>query len=170
MDSEYAKAGIYDPKILITTSRNPSSKLTQFAKELKLIFPGSVRINRGNHVLSELTETCKQHEATDLILVHETRGKPDGLIISHMPYGPTAYFSLSNVVPRHDIEDIGTMSLQNPHLIFHNFNTKLGERVTTILKYLFPPTKESSTRVLTFANDDDYISFRYDVIIFIIIK
>lgn len=161
MDSEYAKAGIYDPKILITTSRNPSSKLTQFAKELKLIFPGSIRINRGNHVLSELTETCKQHEATDLILVHETRGKPDGLIISHMPYGPTAYFSLSNVVPRHDIEDISTMSLQLPHLIFHNFNTKLGERVTTILKYLFPPAKENSTRVITFANDDDFISFRY---------
>lgn len=161
MDSEYAKAGIHDPKILITTSRNPSSKLTQFAKELKLVFPGSVRINRGNHVLQELTETCKQHQATDLILVHETRGQPDGLIVSHMPFGPTAYFSLSNVVPRHDVEDVGTMSLQNPHLIFNNFSTKLGERVTTILKYLFPPSKEENTRVITFSNEDDFISFRH---------
>jgi U3 small nucleolar ribonucleoprotein protein IMP4 len=161
MDSEYSTAGYADPHILITTSRDPSSRLASFAKELKLIFPNSVRINRGNHLLSELTETCKAHQATDLILVHETRGQPDGLIVSHMPYGPTAYFALSNVVPRHDIDEIGTMSLATPHLIFENFSTMLGERVITILKHLFPPTKDESQRVLTFANVDDYISFRH---------
>jgi U3 small nucleolar ribonucleoprotein protein IMP4 len=32
IDDEYANAGIEDPKILITTSRDPSSRLTQFAK------------------------------------------------------------------------------------------------------------------------------------------
>ena len=32
LDDEYAQAGIDDPKILITTSRSPSSKLSQFAK------------------------------------------------------------------------------------------------------------------------------------------
>jgi len=162
MDSEYSTAGYSDPHILITTSRDPSSRLASFAKELKLIFPNSVRINRGNHLLSELTETCKAHQATDLILVHETRGQPDGLIISHMPYGPTAYFALSNVVPRHDIDEIGTMSLATPHLIFENFSTMLGERVVTILKHLFPaPTKEDGQRVLTFANIEDFISFRH---------
>jgi U3 small nucleolar ribonucleoprotein protein IMP4 len=31
------------------------------------------------------------------------RGQPDGLIISHLPYGPTAYFALLNVLTRHDI-------------------------------------------------------------------
>lgn len=161
MDSEYSTAGYADPHILITTSREPSSRLASFAKELKLIFPNSVRINRGNHLLSELTETCKTHQATDLILVHETRGQPDGLIISHMPYGPTAYFALSNVVPRHDIDKIGTMSLATPHLIFENFSTLLGERVVTILKNLFPPTKDESQRVMTLANVDDFISFRH---------
>ncbi len=30
-----------------------------------------------------------------------------------------------------------------------------------ILKYLFPVPKEESRRVLTFANHDDYISFRH---------
>lgn len=161
LDSEYSTAGYADPHILITTSREPSSRLAAFAKELKLIFPNSVRINRGNHLLSELTETCKNHQATDLILVHETRGQPDGLIVSHMPYGPTAYFALSNVVPRHDIDEIGTMSLATPHLIFDNFSTKLGHRVITILKHLFPPTKDESQRVLTFSNVDDFISFRH---------
>lgn len=32
MDDEYAYAGAKDPKILITTSRDPSSRLQQFAK------------------------------------------------------------------------------------------------------------------------------------------
>ncbi len=30
-----------------------------------------------------------------------------------------------------------------------------------ILKYLFPVPKEDSKRVVTFANQEDYISFRY---------
>ena len=31
-DDEYAWAGVQDPKIMITTSHNPSSRLKQFAK------------------------------------------------------------------------------------------------------------------------------------------
>ncbi|KAG1240808.1 hypothetical protein G6F68_017301 [Rhizopus microsporus] len=40
-DDEYARAGVYDPKILITTSRDPSSRLQQFSKEMRLVFPNS---------------------------------------------------------------------------------------------------------------------------------
>ncbi|EFN56422.1 hypothetical protein CHLNCDRAFT_51897 [Chlorella variabilis] len=47
IDDEYAHAGERDPKILITTSRDPSSRLVQFAKEVKLLFPNSQRVNRG---------------------------------------------------------------------------------------------------------------------------
>ena len=32
IDDEYAWAGVNDPKIMITTSHNPSSRLKQFAK------------------------------------------------------------------------------------------------------------------------------------------
>jgi U3 small nucleolar ribonucleoprotein protein IMP4 len=55
------------------------------------------------------------------------------------------------------------MSEAYPHLIFNNFKTSLGERVMSILKYLFPVPKEDSKRVLTFANESDYISFRHHV-------
>ena len=50
-----------------------------------------------------------------------------------------------------------------PHLIFNEFSTKLGERVATILKNIFPPMSEKtdSKRVMTFANDNDFISFRH---------
>ena len=36
------------------------------------------------------------------------------------------------------------MSEAYPHLVFHNFKTKLGERTMSILKYLFPVPKEDS--------------------------
>lgn len=38
--------------MLVTTSRDPSSRLTAFAKELKLIFPNAQRINRGGQARS----------------------------------------------------------------------------------------------------------------------
>ncbi|XP_015521650.1 U3 small nucleolar ribonucleoprotein protein IMP4 [Neodiprion pinetum] len=160
-DDEYRWAGVEDPKIVITTSRDPSSRLKMFVKELRLIFPNSQRMNRGNYEMKQLIHACRANDVTDFIMVHEHRGIPDTLVICHLPYGPTAYFTMSDVVMRHDIPDIGTMSEQYPHLIFHNFKTKLGQRTVSILKHLFPVPKEDSKRIITFANHDDYISFRH---------
>lgn len=161
-DDEYRYAGCEDPKIMITTSRDPSARLKMFVKELRLLLPNAQRMNRGNYELKQLVHACRANDVTDFIIVHEHRGIPDNLVICHLPYGPTAYFNLSNVVMRHDIpEAVGTMSEQKPHLIFHNFKTKLGERVVSILKHLFPVPKEDSKRVMTFANHDDYICFRH---------
>jgi U3 small nucleolar ribonucleoprotein protein IMP4 len=160
-DDEYRWAGVEDPKIMITTSRDPSARLKMFVKELRLIFPNSQRMNRGNYEMKQLLHACRANNVTDFIIVHEHRGVPDALVVCHLPYGPTAYFTLSDVIMRHDIPDIGTMSEQYPHLVFHNFKSKLGNRVSNILKYLFPVPKEDSKRVITFANHDDYISFRH---------
>jgi U3 small nucleolar ribonucleoprotein protein IMP4 len=87
----------------------------------------------------------------------------DGMVVSHLPFGPTAYFGLVNTVLRHDIKDkavLGKMKEVAPHLILDNFTTSLGERTANILKHLFPMPKEASKRVITFANQKDYISFR----------
>ncbi|XP_045524688.1 U3 small nucleolar ribonucleoprotein protein IMP4 [Pieris brassicae] len=159
-DDEYRYAGVEDPKIMITTSREPSARLKMFVKELRLIFPNSQRMNRGGYEMSQLIHACRANDVTDFIVVHEHRGVPDSLVICHLPYGPTASFTLSGVVMRHDIPDIGPMSEQYPHLIFHNFKTDLGIRTMSILKYLFPVPKPDSKRVITFANNDDYICFR----------
>ncbi|XP_008236839.1 PREDICTED: U3 small nucleolar ribonucleoprotein protein IMP4-like [Prunus mume] len=164
IDDEYAKAAERDPKILITTSRNPSAPLVQFAKELKLVFPNAQQMNRGGQVISEIIETCRAHDFTDVVLVHENRGIPDGLFITHLPFGPTAFFELRNVVTRHDIKDkkaMGTMPQVYPHVILDNFTTKLGERTANILKHLFPVPKPETKRIITFANQSDYISFRH---------
>lgn len=160
-DDEYRWAGVEDPKIIITTSREPSSRLKMFAKEIRLIFPNAQSMNRGKYEMKQLIDACRANNVTDFILLHEHRGVPDGMTICHLPYGPTAYFTMADVIMRHDIPNIGTMSEQFPHLIFHNFKTRLGERVKNILKYLFPVPKEDSKRIMTFANHDDYISFRH---------
>ena len=55
-----------------------------FHKELRLIFPNSQRLNRGNYVLSQLVQACRANEVTDLILVHEHRGEPGRLTICNL--------------------------------------------------------------------------------------
>ena len=50
-----------------------------------------------------------------------------------------------------------------PHLIFQAFGSALGDRVSDILKYLFPLPKVDTKRMMTFVNEDDYISFRHHV-------
>jgi len=160
-DDEYRYAGCEDPKIMITTSRDPSARLKMFVKELRLVFPNAQRMNRGNYEVKQLIHAARANDVTDLIFVHEHRGVPDNLVVCHLPFGPTAYFNLSGVIMRHDVPDIGPVSEQKPHLVFHNFKTKLAERTMSILKYLFPVPKEDSKRVITFANHDDYIAFRH---------
>ncbi|KAA6376495.1 MAG: putative U3 small nucleolar ribonucleoprotein IMP4 [Streblomastix strix] len=161
IDDEYAMVGSRDPKIVVTTSRDPSSRLLQFVKELDIIIPNTQRINRGTHIISELVDACRTADVTDLLIVHEHRGQPDGLVISHLPYGPTAYFGVVNTVLRHDVETQGHIPEQYPQLIFHNMRTPLGIRVRSILQALFPVPKPDSKRVITFYNHNDYISFRH---------
>ncbi|KAF8251233.1 Brix-domain-containing protein [Wilcoxina mikolae CBS 423.85] len=171
IDDEYdALSGIVDPKILITTSRDPSTRLMQFAKEIRLLLPNSIRLNRGNTVLPTLCQSCHSTSISDLVLLHEHRGTPTSITISHFPHGPTAMFSLHNVVLRHDIPNSsrGTVSESYPHLIFEGFSTPLGKRVVTILKHLFPPREAAKmnegSRVVTFAlTEGDYISVRHHV-------
>lgn len=160
-DDEYRYAGSENPKIMITTSHDPSARLKMFVKELRLTIPNSQRMNRGKYELKQIVHACKSNDVTDLIIVHEHRGLPDNLVVCHLPYGPTAFFNISGVVMRHDIPDIAHMSEQFPHLIFHNLKSTLGQRVTKILKNLFPVPKKESKRVVTFANNDDFILFRH---------
>lgn len=134
-----------------------------FSQEMRLVFPNSHRINRGTYVVKELAAACRANGVSDLIILHEHRGTPDALIVSHFPHGPTLYFTLHNVALRHDIAAYGesTVSEQYPHLIFEGFSSRLGSRVMDALRYLFPVPKEDAKRVMTFANDNDFISFRY---------
>ena len=142
LDDEYSHlSGIVDPRVLVTTSRDPSSRLSSFSKEIRLMLPAAIRLNRGNLVLPALVESAEVSGLSDIILLHEHRGTPTALTLSHFPHGPTVSFSLHNVVLRHDIPNSsrGTVSESYPHLIFEGFTSKLGKRIETILKHIFPP-------------------------------
>lgn len=161
---------------------------------MRLVFPNATRINRGSTVMREMSEACRTNDYTDLIVLHEHRGQPgkrkanleslsslfptktgylkslpstDAMVVSHFPHGPTTMFTLHNVVLRHDITShtTSTVSEQYPHLIFEGFSSNLGTRIQNILKYLFPVPREESKRVMTFQNDNDFISFRHHVFV-----
>ncbi|CDR99200.1 probable IMP4-component of the U3 small nucleolar ribonucleoprotein [Sporisorium scitamineum] len=166
IDDEYSRAGTYDPRVLVTTSRDPSSRLTQFAKEVRLLFPNSTRLNRGGYTVSDLAAAARSNGITDMVVLHEHRGVPDAMVVSHFPHGPTLLFTLHNVVLRHEVSaQNSTVSEQYPHLIFENFNSKLGNRVMTALKHLFPVPKEDSKRTISWINQSDFISFRHHVFV-----
>jgi hypothetical protein len=42
-------------------------------QEMRLVVPNAQHINRGGLVLSELVETCRSHDFTDIIVLHEHR-------------------------------------------------------------------------------------------------
>ena len=164
LDDEYAASlGVRDPNVIITTSRDPSSRLTQFLKEMRILIPNSQRVNRGAYVVKDLVELGRKNDVSDLIILHEHRGEPDGMVICHLPYGPTAYFGLSKVVLRHDLpQKPPNMRESAPHLVFHGFTSTMGHRVQTILKALFPVSSPTSDRVVSFANSgNDLIHFRH---------
>ncbi|TKY86773.1 hypothetical protein EX895_004413 [Sporisorium graminicola] len=166
IDDEYSRAGTYDPRVLVTTSRDPSSRLTQFSKEVRLLFPNSTRLNRGGYTVSDLAAAARSNGITDMIVLHEHRGVPDAMVVSHFPHGPTLLFTLHNVVLRHEVSaQNSTISEQYPHLIFENFNSKLGTRVMTALKHLFPVPKDDSKRTISWVNQNDFISFRHHVFV-----
>jgi U3 small nucleolar ribonucleoprotein protein IMP4 len=174
LDDEYAQlSGIVEPRVLVTTSRDPSSRLSSFAKEIRLLLPTAVRLNRGKQIMPDLVQSAKSAGLSDLILLHEHRGTPTAMTISHFPHGPTISFSLHNVVLRHDIPGSvrGTVSESYPHLIFDGFSTRLGERVVKILKHIFPPREaitsknKVGSRVVTFKNIDDSIEVRHHVFV-----
>jgi U3 small nucleolar ribonucleoprotein protein IMP4 len=102
-----------------------------------------------------MIESAKSAGLSDIVLLHEHRGRPTALTVSHLPHGPTVGFSLHNVVLRADIPRAakGTVSESYPHLIFEGFTTKLGQRIVQVLKHLFPPREATSkvgNRVVTY--------------------
>ena len=171
IDDEYSMlSGLSDPRPLVTTSRSPSTRLSAFSKEVRLLLPTSIRLNRGNLILPNLLSSARAASLSDIILLHEHRGTPTAMTVSHLPHGPTASFSLHNVVLRADIPNAsrGTVSESYPHLIFEGFSTRLGKRVVQILRHIFPPREglhKVGNRVVTFKNIEDSIEVRHHVFV-----
>ncbi|EFX04349.1 u3 small nucleolar ribonucleoprotein protein imp4 [Grosmannia clavigera kw1407] len=168
LDDEYAQlSGLVDPRVLVTTSRSSSTRLTAFSKEMRLLLPTSIRLNRGNMILDDC-DLCMLFPPNYLMYEDLT---DNGRSISHLPHGPTVSFSLHNVLMRGDIPGSirGSVSEAYPHLIFEGFTSRLGNRICKVLKHLFPPRDpitsktKLSNRVVVFKNIEDVIELRHYV-------
>ena len=145
-------------KIFLTSSRSPSTKLLKFLKELEGIFPYSQKINRGSEFLVSLVSFCLLQGIRNLIIVYENRSQPSSLVISHLPSGPSLFFTLSNVLFKSNNKKL-KKNETFPNVFFDNLGSSLGLRIASVLGSLFPPASQNSRRIVTFTGFKGTILF-----------
>ncbi|XP_071507028.1 ribosome production factor 1-like [Diadema antillarum] len=155
------------PKVLITTSDKAAWRTRRLCKELSSCIPDSQVHHRRHLPLKRIIKKAQENDFTDLLVINDDRGKPNGLVISHLPEGPTTHFKMSNVKLRQDIKRCGKTSDHKPELILNNFNTRLGHTIGRQVASLFPHDPNFvGRRVVTFHNQRDYIFFRHHRYVF----
>lgn len=154
---------IYEPKVLITFADNPVTKTRKFGLELSRIFPNALVKIRNKASVKKICKSAEREQFTDVVIVNEDRRKPNGLLVIHLPNGPTAHFKLSNVKLTSDIKrDHKEITKHRPEVILTNFTTRLGLTVGRMLGALFHHDPEfRGRRAVTFHNQRDYIFFRH---------
>ncbi|XP_066453953.1 ribosome production factor 1 [Eleutherodactylus coqui] len=156
------------PKILITTSDRPRGRSVRFTEQLSSIIPNSHVYYRRGLALKKIIPQCVARDFTDLIVINEDRKVPNGLVLSHLPDGPTAHFKMSNTRLRKEIKRKGKEPTEHkPEVILNNFTTRLGHSIGRMFASLYPHDPHFIGRqVATFHNQRDYIFFRYHRYIF----
>jgi len=164
-NDEFAEyfAKSYEPKVLITCSDNPHSRTIAFIKELTRMIPNSEPKWRNNSSIKKMVKDSIKKDYTDIIIVNEDNRNPNGMVVTHLPEGPTAHFKLSNVKITKDLrKDWRQISAHRPEVILNNFTTRLGHGVARMLASLFHYEPQfTGKRVVTFHNQRDYIFFRH---------
>lgn len=153
----------YEPKVLITFADNPVTKTRKFGLELSRIFPNALVKIRNRSSVKNICKSAIREEYTDIVIVNEDRRRPNGLLVIHLPNGPTAHFKLSNVQLTSDIKrNHKEITKHRPEVILTNFTTRLGLTVGRMLGALFHHDPEfKGRRAVTFHNQRDYIFFRH---------
>uniref|UniRef100_A0A0N5ARV4 Brix domain-containing protein n=1 Tax=Syphacia muris TaxID=451379 RepID=A0A0N5ARV4_9BILA len=149
------------PKVLITTSPG-ARKSFKLCHELQKCIPDAEMFTRKGFPMKRVIKQAKEKGYTDVIVVHEDNRKPNGLVLSHLPEGPTAYFKINSLKFTEDIKRAGESTEHFPEVILNNFNTRLGHIIARMFASLFPyDPMFKGRRVVTFHNQRDYIFFRH---------
>jgi len=153
----------YEPKVLITTGDNPHTRTIRFVKELTRIIPNSNPLWRQKTSIKKMIKQAQDNGYSDIMIINENNRMPNGLVVTHLPDGPTAHFKLSNVKVTKEIRrDWREISDHRPEIILTNFTTRLGHSVARMLASLFHYDPEfKGKRAVTFHNQRDYIFFRH---------
>jgi len=164
--AEYFKGNV-KPKIFITTSNKRTQETRKFVDDLVRILPNTFYYDRMNVPMKNVINYCKKKEFTDIIVINEDNKRPNGLLLVHLPNGPTALFRLSSVQCSKEILNHGATTDHNPEVFLNNFNTRLGHTVGRMLGSLLPSKPQfRGRRIVTFYNQRDFIFFKHHRYIF----
>lgn len=71
-------------KILLTTSRNPTSRIRTFCNDLTRVIPNIVRLNRGKMNIGEVAEKALEYGADRVFIVDRWQGGPGKIEFFHV--------------------------------------------------------------------------------------
>lgn len=154
----------YEPKVLLTYSTSmPSRKTRRFVKDLTHIIPNSMQFLRNGAAIKKNISKVVANGFSDMIIINEDQKKPNGMIVCHLPNGPTAYFRLSSVKTTKEMnKNLKEVTSHRPEVVLNNFSTRLGNGVARMLGALFHYSPEfKGRRAVTFHNQRDFIFFRH---------
>jgi ribosome production factor 1 len=160
-------SGASEPRVAITTSVGASKAVLAFAGLLARIFHNAECFFRRTYTLEEVVRFCCSRGYTDLVVLNDNRSTVTDILLSHLPAGPTAHFTVMGVVMPARIPGHGKMTSHPCELILNNFATRLGISVGRMLACLFPQQPDfRGRRVATFHCQRDFIFFRQHRYIF----
>ncbi|XP_076583194.1 ribosome production factor 1 [Chaetodon auriga] len=160
--------GLTNPKVLITTSDRPRGRTVRFCEQLATVIPNAHVYYRRGLALKRVVPQCIARNFTYLIVINEDRKVPNGMVLCHLPDGPTAHFKVSSVKLRKEMKRRGKDPTEHsPEVILNNFTTRLGHSIGRLFAALFPQDPQFVGRqVATFHNQRDFIFFRFHRYIF----
>ncbi|KAG9391526.1 Brix domain [Carpediemonas membranifera] len=151
------------PVVWVTTSPRPKGRrVLSFVEDLLTMIPAAKYVKRGKRTITAMCEYATEQGATDVVVVHADGADPTGIMVCHLPTGPTAWFKLDGIVLRKRIKNHGWPTVHPPEVIAKNFTTHLGKRVAQILGGLFPAQPDVTGRqVISINNKRDFIFMRF---------
>ena len=153
--------------MLITTNYHATAIMYKFIAELMEVFPNATFYKRQGFPLKKIVEYATNREFTDIVVLNEDSKKINGMLVTHLPDGPTARFRVSSVRLGSRIKGAGRATSHRPEVVLNNFGTRLGHRVGRVLASLFHQDPAfRGRRVVTFHNQRDYIFFRHHRYVF----
>lgn len=127
------------------------------------IIPNSKSLYRNRSGVKKMVKSAIKNNYTDIVIINEHKKEPDGMLVIHLPDGPTAHFRLSNVrITTEMRKSHKAITDHRPEVILNNFTTRLGLTVGRMLGALFHYSPQfEGRRAVTFHNQRDYIFFRH---------
>jgi ribosome production factor 1 len=155
------------PKVLVTTRPRPSKELFRFVADLISVVPNAFFYPRRHFSVQDICRKGSEQNFSHVIVLSERAKKCNGLILSKLPHGPTAFFKVSNVQVSDSVPGAGRRTEHQPEILLNNFTTRLGRRVGRMLSSLFYSKPAFQGRqCVTFHNQRDYIFVRHHRYIF----